>query len=58
MFILSIIYVLLVPFTKVIGLYDEIQKDSQGQNNVRNLVSELAISAQKWFKIAPEKKKK
>ena len=43
--------VLLLPFTKFKSQINQLQKDFLGKSNKRMLVSEFAMSAQKWSKI-------
>ena len=43
---------LLLPFTKVESQINQLQKDSLGEIYERTLVSDLAILAPKWLKIA------
>ena len=45
-----------VPFTKILSQKDQLEKDSLHTSNERKVVSEIAILAQKWAKIALKKK--
>ena len=44
---------LLLPFTKVLGQNYLLQEYSLHKSDEREVISEFAILAQKWFKIAP-----
>ena len=48
--------VLVLPFRKAKSQIDQLQKDSLGKSYEIILVSEIAIFAQKWLKIAAQKK--
>ena len=49
--------VLILPFTKVESQIDQLQNDSSGKNNKRTLLLQFAILAEKWSKIAAQKKR-
>ena len=47
---------LLLPFTKVKSQIVNLQKGFVGKSHENTLVTDLAILAKKWSKIAPQKK--
>ena len=48
--------VLLLKLAKIQSQINQLQKDFLGKSNERLLVSELTMLAQKWSKIAAQKK--
>ena len=52
---LIFVNVLILQFTKVESQIDQLQQMTLGKRNERTLVSEFAIYAQKWLKMAAQK---